>query len=52
MKLPGRYKGNRRRRELPVVAECKCGWKSRPLSPQKAETHFANHVARAHAVQR
>jgi hypothetical protein len=50
-KLPGRYKGTRRRREPPIVAECECGWKSRPLSPKKAEKRFAAHVA-MHGGQR
>jgi hypothetical protein len=32
VKLPGRYKGTRRRREPPIVAECACGWHSRPVT--------------------
>jgi hypothetical protein len=37
MKLPGAYKGARRRREPPIAAECPGGWKSKPMSPRKAE---------------
>ena len=48
MKLTGRYKGARRRRELPIIAECACGWHSRPLSPQKAERRYAAHVIVTH----
>jgi hypothetical protein len=47
-KLPGRYKGTRRRREPPIVAECPCGWRSRPFSPQKAERRYAAHVIVTH----
>jgi hypothetical protein len=47
MKLPGRYKGTRRRREPPIVAECGCGWR-RPCNARKAEFLFAGHVSRAH----
>jgi hypothetical protein len=31
VKLTGRYKGTRRRHEPPIVAECGCGWKSKPI---------------------
>ena len=34
MKLPGRYKGTRRRREPPVAASCTCGWKTRPMKSE------------------
>ena len=44
-KLPGSYKGTRRRREPPIAAECPCGWRSRPTNPEKAEKRFAAHVA-------
>jgi hypothetical protein len=49
-KLPGRYKGTRRYRLAAfVIAECgKCGWKSQPLSPKKAEKRHAAHVALMH----
>lgn len=48
MLLPGRYKGNRRRREPPIVAECGCGWKSRPLNPKQAEQSYVSHVITDH----
>lgn len=48
MKLPGSYKGTLRRREPPVVAECGCGWKSRPTTPAKAELRYQTHVAVSH----
>jgi hypothetical protein len=48
VKLPGRYKDGRFRREPPIVAECACGWKSRPMNPKKAEKRFAAHVAIRH----
>jgi hypothetical protein len=48
VKLPGRYKGARRRREPPIAAECPCGWKSKPTNPKRAEKRFAGHVALAH----
>lgn len=47
-KLHGRYKGNRRRREPPIVAECPCGWRSRPMNPKKAEKRFSAHVSIRH----
>jgi hypothetical protein len=50
-KLPGRYKGTRRRREPPITAECPCGWRSRPMNPRKAEKRFAAHLAIRHAAR-
>jgi hypothetical protein len=44
--------GTRRRREPPIVAECACGWRSRPYSPKKAEKRFAAHFADRHAEPR
>ena len=46
LRLPGTYKGTRRRREPPIVAECACGWRSKPSNPKRAEKRFAAHVAR------
>lgn len=51
MKLPGRYKGNRRRREPPIVASCVCGWRSRPCSSAEAERQYQAHIAVRHAWQ-
>jgi len=49
MKLLGRYKGKRRRREPPIVASCaQCPWKSRPMSPNKAEEIYLRHIATVH----
>jgi hypothetical protein len=51
MKLPGSYKGTRRRREPPIVAVCPCGrWRSKPLNPVKAEVAYQEHIATAHGV--
>lgn len=49
-KLPGRYKGGRRRRcEMPVRAECPCGVKSRPMSPERAELWWQRHIRQKHS---
>ncbi len=48
MKLPGRYKANRRRREPPIVGSCVCGWRSR-CAPKKAERRYQAHIAVRHA---
>jgi hypothetical protein len=48
-KLAGRYKGSRRRREPLIMAECPCGWRSRPMNPRKAEKRYAAHAAIKHA---
>jgi len=52
MKLPGRYKGNRRTwqgRHEKVVANCaQCPWKSRPMNPQKAEERYLRHIQTVH----
>jgi hypothetical protein len=37
MKLPGRYKGTRRRRDPPVSASCTCGSKSQPANAKRVE---------------
>ena len=52
MKLPGRYKGSRGRREGPIAAECPCGWRSKPSNPKKAEKRFAVHVASMHGSEK
>ncbi len=41
--LAGKYKGKRQRPGPPVVEECACGWRSRPMSPKKAEAAQAKH---------
>jgi hypothetical protein len=48
-RLPGRYKGKRRRREGPIQAECPCGAKSRPMSVKRAEEWYQRHLAEAHS---
>jgi hypothetical protein len=49
MKLPGRYKGNRRTwqgRTEKIVANCAiCPWK---MNPQKAEERYLRHLATVH----
>jgi len=45
VKLRGAYKGTRRRRELPIVASCVCGWRSRPYTPKKTEQRYQAHIA-------
>lgn len=47
--LPGRYKGKRRRGNVPVVAECgACPWRSRPMNAKKAELALMKHREKYH----
>ena len=50
-KLPGRYKGTRRRHDPPaqVIFECPgCGWKSQPNKPEVAEMEYCLHLNNVH----
>jgi hypothetical protein len=52
MKLPGSYKGTRRRHDPPIVAVCPCGrWRSKPLPPAKAEVAYQRHIAEEHSSE-
>jgi hypothetical protein len=48
-RLPGRYKGKRKRREGAVFASCACGARSkRAMSPKRAEGWLQTHLAAEH----
>jgi hypothetical protein len=50
-KLPGRYKGTRRRTPPPtlIIIECPgCGWKSFPDPPELAEKSYLTHLTYIH----
>ena len=50
-KLPGRYKGNRKRSPLPAYAiiECPgCGWRTQPAVITEAEIEYVLHIENVH----
>lgn len=50
-KLPGRYKGNRKRQKPPVIVQVECpacGWKGTPGKLEPAEMEYVLHLTNVH----
>lgn len=51
MKLPGRYKGTRKRHAPPqiIIIECPgCGWRSQPGKSEEADIEYVLHLSNVH----
>jgi len=48
IRMPGAYKGGRKRQPEKVQAECPCGWKSAVLPAERAEQAYLEHLEGCH----